>query len=337
VATNAPLLTVTPDGLFCERGGFFIDPWRPVERALLTHAHADHARAGMGSYLAAAPGLPLLRKRLGEGARVETLPYGERARLGEVAVSFHPAGHVLGSAQLRLEARGEVWVVTGDYKRAADPTCAPFEPVRCHVLVTEATFALPIYRWAPAAEVAREALAWWHEGRAAGRSSVLFCYALGKAQRLLAEMGPLPDGRPVLTHGAVEAIVACYREAGVALPPTAPATADLAPEARRGALVLAPPSAAGTPWLRRFAPYETAFASGWMRLRGAKRRRAVDRGLVLSDHADWPALWQTVRDSGAERVLATHGYADTFARALGEAGLDARPLATAFEGEGDVA
>ncbi|HEU4411376.1 MAG TPA: ligase-associated DNA damage response exonuclease [Polyangiaceae bacterium] len=334
---NAPLVTVTPAGLFCERGGFYIDPWRPVDRALLTHAHSDHARAGMGSYLAAAPGLPLLRKRLGPEARVETLPYGERATLGGVRVSFHPAGHVLGSAQIRLEAGGEVWVVTGDFKRAADPTCAPFEIVRCHTLITEATFALPIYRWAPAAEVAREALAWWAEGQKAGRSSILFCYALGKAQRLLAELGPLPDGRPVLTHGAVEAVVACYREAGVALPPTQQVTAELGREALKGALVLAPPSADGSPWLRRFAPYESAFASGWMRLRGARRRRSVDRGFVLSDHADWPALFQTVRDSGAERVLATHGYADVFARALAEGGLDARPLETAFEGEADVA
>jgi putative mRNA 3-end processing factor len=334
---SAPLVTVTPSGLFCERGGFYIDPWRPVDRALLTHAHADHARSGMGSYLAAEPGRPLLRKRLGDDARVETLPYGERAQLGGVSVSFHPAGHVLGSAQIRLEAGGEVWVVTGDYKRAPDPTCAPFEPVRCHTLITEATFALPIYRWSPAADVAREALAWWAEGQKAGRTSIIFCYALGKAQRLLAEMGPLPDGRPVLTHGAVEAIVACYREAGVALPPTRLVTAETEREALRGALVLAPPSADGSPWLRRFAPYETAFASGWMRLRGARRRRSVDRGLVLSDHADWPALLQTVRESGAARVLATHGYADVFARALAEAGLDARPLETAFEGEGDVA
>ena len=334
---ETPLVTVTPSGLFCESGGFFIDPWLPVERALLTHAHADHARAGMGSYLAVDAGLPLLRKRLGDDARVETVRYGERVQVGGASVSFHPAGHVLGSAQIRIEAKGEVWVVTGDYKRAADPTCAPFEVVRCHTLITEATFALPIYRWAPASEVAREALAWWAEGRAAGRASVIFCYALGKAQRLLAELGPLPDGQPVLTHGAVEALVACYREAGVALPPTAQVTADFKREAARGALVLAPPSAAGTPWMRRFAPYETAFASGWMRLRGARRRRSVDRGLVLSDHADWPALWQTVRDSGAERVLATHGYADIFARALRDAGLDARPLETAFEGEADVA
>lgn len=334
---NAPLVSVTPSGLFCERGGFFIDPWRPVERALLTHAHADHARPGMGSYLAAAEGLPLLRKRLGAEARVETMPYGERAAIGEVRVSFHPAGHVLGSSQIRLEAGGEVWVVSGDYKRAADPTCAPFEVVRCHTLITEATFALPIYRWPLAADVARETLAWWAEGREAGRTAVVFCYALGKSQRLLAELGPLPDGRPVLTHGAVEGLVACYREAGVALPPTRQVTPETEREALRGALVLAPPSAAGTPWLRRFAPYETAFASGWMRLRGARRRRSVDRGLVLSDHADWPALWQTVRESGAERVLATHGYADVFARALADAGLDARPLETAFEGEADVA
>ncbi len=334
---NAPLVTVTPSGLFCERGGFFIDPWRPVERALLTHAHSDHARVGMGSYLAADAGLPLLRRRLGAEARVENMRYGETVRLGDVGVSFHPAGHVLGSAQIRLEAGGEVWVVSGDYKRAADPTCAPFEPVRCHTFITEATFALPIYRWPLAADVAREALAWWAEGREAGRSSIIFCYALGKSQRLLAELGPLPDGRPVLTHGAVEALVACYREAGVALPPTRQVTAETEREALRGALVLAPPSAAGTPWLRRFAPYETAFASGWMRLRGARRRRSVDRGLVLSDHADWPALWQSVRESGAERVLATHGYSDVLARALVDAGLDARPLETAFEGEADVA
>lgn len=330
-----PLVTVTSDGIYCPAGGFHIDPWRPVARALITHAHGDHARWGSQHYLGTAPSRGLLRKRLGADADISTLEYGERLTLGEVTVSFHPAGHVLGSAQIRLEHRGEVWVISGDYKRDADPTCLPFEPVRCDTFITEATFGLPIYRWEETRRVAEEVLRWWQGNVEEERASVLFCYALGKAQRLLAELARLTD-REVLLHGATQALVECYREAGVAMVPTRPVSEVDKGKSYAGALVLAPPSAAGSPWMRRFGEYETGFASGWMRVRGNRRRRGYDRGFVLSDHADWPSLLRTAKETGASRVLVTHGSSEILARYLREnLGIDAAPLSTPFEGEAE--
>ncbi len=328
-----PLVTVTPQGLFCEPGGFYIDPWHPVERALLTHAHGDHARSGSQRYLAASPGRGLLRKRL--GVEVDTLEYGERLTVGDTTVSFHSAGHVLGSAQIRIEHRGEVWVVSGDYKRTPDPSCEPFEVVRCHTFITEATFGLPIYRWDDPRRVAEDVLRWWDGNREAGRASVLFCYALGKAQRLLAELARLTD-RTVYLHGAVAPLVACYREAGVHMLPTQLVSDVEKGKSFAGALVLAPPSAGGSTWMRRFGEHEQGFASGWMRVRGNRRRRGFDRGFVLSDHADWPELLRTVKETQAERVLVTHGFQDPLARYLREhQGVDAAPLSTPFEGEAE--
>ena len=327
------LLTLTDAGLCCERGGFHVDPWQSVPRALLTHGHADHARSGSEAYLAAAPGLGILQKRLGAEARIEVLPYGEPRRLNGVTVSFHPAGHVLGSAQLRVEGDGQVWVVSGDYKRGADPTCEPFEPQRCDVFITEATFGLPVYAFRPGSEVAAEILAWWDECRAEGRPAVLLAYALGKAQRILAELARLTD-RPVRTHGAVEGLVEVYRAAGVALLPTTPVQEG--DRGGKGELILAPPSAAGSPWLKRFPGASLGFASGWMRLRGTRRRQGYDRGFVLSDHADWPSLLRTVDETQASRVLVTHGSSATLARALQERGIQAEVLRTAYEGESDA-
>ncbi|NTX55371.1 ligase-associated DNA damage response exonuclease [Myxococcus sp. CA039A] len=329
-----PLVTVTPHGLYCEPGGFHIDPWRPVERALITHAHGDHARSGHQRYLGTRAGEALLRRRVGADSHIDTLEYGESLKLGDVTVSFHPAGHVLGSAQVRLEHQGEVWVVSGDYKRAADPTCAPFEVVRCHTFITEATFGLPIFRWDDAREVAEDMLRWWDANRAVGRSAVLFCYALGKAQRILAELARLTD-RTAFIHGALHGLVESYRDAGVKMLPTQLVSEVEKGTSFAGALVLAPPSAGGSTWMRRFGEAETGFASGWMRVRGNRRRRGFDRGFVLSDHADWPALLRTVADTGAERVLTTHGSAEPLARYLREQGVDASPLATPFEGEAE--
>jgi putative mRNA 3-end processing factor len=321
----------TDRGLYCEAGGFWIDPWRPVERALITHAHADHARAGSGAYLAAEPGRALLERRLGGAAPIEAVAYGERRRLGGATVSFHPAGHVLGSAQIRVEVGGEVWVVSGDYKRDPDPTCAPFEPVACDTFVTEATFALPAYRWPPAAEVVAEIHDWWQAAAAEGRTAVLHCYALGKAQRVLAELRRCTD-RTVHLHGAVAPLVALYREAGIEMVPTE--TVDLREKRDyAGALVIAPPGAAGTPWMRRFRNATNGFCSGWMRIRGQRRRRGYDRGFVLSDHADWPGLVQSIEETGAARILTTHGHSDVLVRYLCERGYDAAALETAFGGE----
>jgi putative mRNA 3-end processing factor len=326
------VVTLTAQGLYCPLGDFHIDPWRAVDRALITHAHSDHARRGSRGYHAAASGVGFLRHRLGAEAAIAGHPFGQRLTFGDAVVSFHPAGHVLGSAQIRIEAQGQVWVISGDYKREADPSCEAFEVVPCDVLITEATFALPVYRWDPPGHAFDQLLAWWDGNAAAGRASVLFCYALGKAQRLLAEVGRRTD-REVLVHGAVEALLGVYRDAGVALAPSRPVGPRVRGEDFSGALVIAPPSAFGSTWLRRFGDGSTGFASGWMRVRGRRRWRGFDRGFVLSDHADWPGLLDTIRATGARRVLATHGYSDTLARYLCEQGLEAAPLPTRFEGE----
>lgn len=326
------LLRVTPAGLYCESGDFFIDPWRPVERAVITHAHSDHARAGSQGYLAATEGVALLRHRLGADISVEGVAWGERRRMGDVTVSLHPAGHIRGSAQVRVEQGGDVWVVTGDYKRAPDPTCTPFEVVRCRTLITEATFALPVYRWRATSAVIADVVRWVEGCRAAGRTAMLYTYTLGKAQRLLAEIGAQTDV-PILVHGSIEPLDAIYRDAGVWLPPTERVTEQPRGTRIEGALVLAPPSANAPGWMRRFHEPETAFASGWMQLRGTRRRRALDRGFAISDHVDWPALLQTIDESGAERVLATHGDSAALVRLLTERGLDAAALATEFTGE----
>ena len=324
-----PVLMLTEAGLYCPAGDFHIDPWRPVPRALITHGHADHARPGSRAYLATDGSAPVIRHRLGR-IRMETLAYGVPRRIGGAEVSFHPAGHVPGAAQIRVEVAGEVWVVTGDYKLVDDGLSTPWEPVACHTLITECTFGLPVFTWPSQAQVIAEITQWVAEAAAAGRTPVLGVYALGKAQRLIAALAHLA---PVLTHGAIEATNRVLRDQGIALPPTQPVTQDPDLAAHRGRLVMAPPSALGTPWLRRFGPVSTGFASGWMRLRGIRRRRGADRGFVISDHADWPGLNAAVRASGAERVLATHGYTEIFARWLGEQGYAAEAIATRFAGE----
>ena len=330
----AAVLIETPDGLYCSGGDFYIDPWGPVDRALITHAHGDHAHPGSRSYLCAAPCAPVLRRRFGADTTIESIPYNQPLTIHDVQVSFHPAGHVLGSSQIRMEDAGGVWVVSGDYKRAPDPTCEPFEPIECDTFITESTFGLPLYRWDPAAVVIGDILGWWDENRHAGRTSVLFCYTLGKAQRLLAELGRLTD-RPALVHGMMLGMIETYREAGIAMLPVHPATERPRGTSYAGELVLAPLSARGTPWMRRLGDFSDGFASGLMRVRGVRRQRGFDRGFVLSDHADWPALLQTVTETGAAHVLATHGHAEPFARYLRDHGLDAGVVKTAWEGEGE--
>ena len=328
------MLRETPDGLYCEAGGFHIDPWNPVARAVITHAHGDHARSGSAAYLCAAPGAGLLRRRFGPDARVEAVPYRQRLTLGDVTVSFHPAGHVLGSAQIRVEGPAGVWVAAGDYKRAPDPTCAPFEPLRCDTFITESTFGLPIYRWDATEALIADIFSWWQQNAADRKTSVLFCYSIGKAQRLLAELMRHTD-RPVFVHGMMLAMIAAYRDEGVPMLPARPATDQPRGTVFAGELVLAPLPARGTPWMRRLGTHSDAFASGLMRVRGVRRQRAFDRGFVLSDHADWPALLQTIDETGASQVLATHGHADPLARFLREQGREAGVIRTAWEGEGD--
>jgi putative mRNA 3-end processing factor len=326
------MLAETPAGLFCEAGRFHIDPWGPVERAVITHAHGDHARPGSQAYLCADPCRPLLERRFGPDVTIESAPYGQPLTLGDVSVTFHPAGHILGSAQIRIAAAREVWVVAGDYKRAADPTCEPFEPVPCDTFISESTFGLPIYRWDPTDTVIGEIFEWWERNREEGRTSVLFCYTIGKVQRILAELAAVTD-RAVFVHGMMLPMIEAYREAGVNMLPAASATEQ--PRGRKfaGELVLAPLSARGTPWMRRMGDHSDGFASGLMRVRGVRRQRAFDRGFVLSDHADWPALLATIVDSGASRVLVTHGFSEPLARHLQEHGLTAGVIRTAWEGE----
>ena len=321
------VLTFTDRGIYCPAGDFHIDPWRPVARALITHGHSDHARPGHGAYLATDAATPVIRHRLGEIA-IDTIRFGETRRIGSATVSFHPAGHIPGSAQVRVEVGGEVWVVSGDYKLAPDGLCETFEPVRCHAFITECTFGLPVFKWRPQREVAADINRWWAANAAEGRASILGAYSLGKAQRLLALLDPATG--PILTHGAVENTNAVLRAQGYALPDTAHVTPELDLKAHPGAMVIAPPSALGSNWARRFGPARTAVASGWMRLRGVRRRRGADRGFVLSDHADWDELHTAIRETGAERIFATHGYTEIFARWLVTQGFDAQVVPTEF-------
>jgi putative mRNA 3-end processing factor len=327
------LIASTDRGLYCAAGDFHIDPWRPVARAIITHAHSDHARYGSEVYVCHRDTAPFLRKRLG-AVTIETVAYGEILRRNGVELSFHPAGHVLGSAQVRVALNGEIWVASGDYKLEKDGVSPAFEPLRCHAFITESTFGLPIYRWRPQADTFAAIDAWRRENIAAGRASILFAYALGKAQRLIAHLDPALG--PIVCHGAVEAINALYRDAGVALPPTRLATEIDNKRDFTRALIVAPPSAAASPWLKRFGDYSDALASGWMQVRGNRRRRGLDRGFALSDHADWPGLVAAIEATGAERILVTHGYTETLTRYLREKGLDARALTTAYGDDEDV-
>jgi putative mRNA 3-end processing factor len=336
-AADADLIVERPEGLYCPAGDFHIDPWRPVPRAVITHAHADHARRGHGAYLATAVSAGVLRARLGDIA-LQGLAYGEAVHLNGVRVSLHPAGHVLGSAQVRVEHGGRVWVASGDYflsghEDDANATCAPFEPLRCDCFITESTFGLPIYRWPAQAQVLAEINTWWAANAAAGRSSLLLGYSFGKAQRLLAGLDASIG--PIVVHGAVEPLNRAYRAAGVALPATLRVEEVADRAALRRAIVVAPPSVLGSPWTRRFGAGSDAFASGWMQLRGARRRQGLDRGFVLSDHADWPGLQRAIAATGAGRVIVTHGYEAVMVRWLREQGLDAGSFSTEYGAQDD--
>ncbi|MEO7336153.1 MAG: ligase-associated DNA damage response exonuclease [Caldimonas sp.] len=338
---STDLVVSRPEGLYCPPGDFYIDPWRPVDRAVITHAHADHARRGHAHYLAAAPAEGVLRARLGADIDLQPLAYGETIDHFGVKVSLHPAGHVLGSAQVRLEHGGRVWVASGDYyvagstddAREDNQTCAPFEPVRCHCFITESTFGLPIYRWLPQREVFADIDAWWRGNAEAGRASLLMGYSFGKAQRILA--GIDSSIGPIVVHGAVEPLNRAYRDAGIALPATRLVSDVTDKQSLKRALVVAPPSVQNSVWARRFGDASDAFASGWMQLRGARRRRGVDRGFILSDHADWPGLQRAIAATGAERVIVTHGYEAVMVRWLDQQGLEAGSFQTEYGQDDD--
>lgn len=327
------MLEQKESGLYCAAGDFYIDPWRPVMRAVITHGHSDHARAGMGEYFTTTQGLPILQWRLGR-QKVHVHDYSERFTLGDAHLSFHPAGHVLGSAQVRVEVAGEVWVVSGDYKRQIDPTCEPFEVVRCDTFITEATFALPVYTWPDTMSVIKDIMDWWRECQLRNETAILYVYSLGKAQRILGELADV-SLRTVQLHGAIASAVEIYRKAGIRLADTELVSQHDSSRNFVGDLVLAPPSAAGTPWLRRFPNAQQGFASGWMQIRGNRRRRNMDRGFVLSDHIDWPDLIQTIKETGAQQILATHGDSRALVRFLNEQGYTARSLPHYFNAATD--
>lgn len=326
----ADVLTFTDRGIYCPAGDFYIDPWQPVDRALITHGHSDHARWGMNHYLATAAAAPVMRHRLGD-VSLDTINYAETRQIGGATVSFHPAGHVPGSAQIKVTVKGETWVASGDYKTVADGLSEPFEPVRCHAFITECTFGLPIFKWTPEDILTTQINEWWAANNAAGKTSVLGAYALGKAQRLLTTVDA--DIGPILTHGAIENTNDILRGQGIALPDTIRVTAETNVKDYAGALVLATPSAMAGSWMKKFGPTSTAFASGWMALRGVRRRRGADRGFIVSDHADWDGLNAAIKATGAEKIFATHGYTDAFHKWLREEGYDAHVVSTEYNGE----
>ena len=324
-----PLLEFTDRGIYCEAADVYLDPWKPVGKALISHGHADHSRPGHGQYITYKKNLPIITHRLG-ALNAVGVEWGETIQIRGVQFSFHPSGHIVGASQIRVEYKGEVWVFSGDYKIEDDGLSTPFEPLRCHTFITECTFGLPAFCWQPQASVMEAINSWWTEVRSEGRTAVLFAYSLGKAQRLLAHLDQ--NIGSVFTHGAIENMTEVVRQIK-SLPPTIRITRETGKKELEGNLVLAPPSAHGSTWLRKMTPYETASASGWMAFRGARRRRAVDRGFVLSDHCDWSGLLESIEATGAERIICTHGYTEIFARYLREKGFDARTEATQYEGE----
>lgn len=327
-----PLLKFDPYGIYCPQADVYIDPWKPVKKALITHAHSDHAKWGNEHYLSHRLSVPIMKLRLGADISVTAVEYGEQMEINGVKISFHPAGHIPGSAQIRLEHKGEVWVASGDYKLQVDGVSTPFEPIRCHHFVSESTFGLPIYQFPAAEQVHEEINYWWRKNKAEGKTSVIIGYALGKAQRILAHLDP-SIGK-IFTHGAVANINELFLKEGLSFPETTRAF-QATKEELKGGIVIAPPSAVGTPWLRRFDPYSIGICSGWMQLRGTRRRKGVDRGFVLSDHADWEGLNTAVKETGAEKVYITHGYKSVFAKWLREThGIDAVEVDTLYEGEG---
>ncbi len=324
------LIVTTPEGLYCPSGDFHIDPWRPVERAVISHAHADHGCRGCSELLASADGRALVEHRFGgKGTNVTSVGYGERITLKDAAVSLHPAGHVLGSVQVRVEHAGRIWTFSGDYATAHNPTCRRFEPVRCDRFISECTFGLPVYRWAEPPTQTEELAGIVQAILDHGDHAVIGAYALGKAQRILAMLGDRVTA-PILCHGAVESINDIYRAEGVALPKTQLANAANLRGAGRACILVAPPSAMAGPWIRRFQPNRTVIASGWATTRAVQRRRSADHHLVLSDHVDWPGLIAAVDATGCREIGLTHGFTTACARWFEESGLLAETYATRF-------
>ncbi|MEO9480943.1 MAG: ligase-associated DNA damage response exonuclease [Maribacter dokdonensis] len=323
---KTPLLQFTNNGIYCEKANVYLDPWKPVDHAIISHGHADHSRYGHKKYITHHRNVPIIQHRLGE-INVTGKEWGEIFTVNNVKFSLHPAGHIIGSSQIRVEHKDEVWVFTGDYKTENDGISTPYEPIKCNTFITECTFGLPAFKWTPQEEVLENINKWWAENRAEGKTSILFGYSLGKAQRLLKYLDT--DIGEIYTHGAIENMTQVLRPL-VDFPKTTLITRDTKKEQLLGNIVLAPPSAHGSTWIRKMVPYVTASASGWMTFRGARRRRAIDKGFVLSDHCDWPGLLESIEATGAKKIICTHGYTDIFSKYLREQGYDARTEATQY-------
>lgn len=328
--TKKGLLVHTALGLYCPKADVYLDPWRPVNRAILSHGHADHARWGSSSYLCTPTAAPVIKYRLGD-ILLETLPFGEEKLINGVSFSFHPAGHILGSAQIKVSYKGEIVVFSGDYKTANDGFSEAFEPVKCHTFITESTFGLPVYHWQDQKWVFNEMEEWCKNNRNNNHLSILYGYSLGKAQRILQG---LPESvGPIFTHSTIEAVLHVMRNQGVSLKNTIPVNEHLSRADLLTGVIIAPPAVQNSNWLKKFEPIRNGVVSGWMALRGARRRRNADKGFVLSDHADWEGLNEAISLTGAENVLVTHGYTDILSKWLIDKGLNAHPLETNFEGD----
>lgn len=315
------ILSLRKEGLYCEAGDFYIDPRGHTKRAVITHAHSDHARVGHGNYLCSDPCKSLLQIRIGSKHNIESIPFGEKKAIGNALVSFHPAGHILGSAQIRIEVKGRIWVVSGDYKPQKDRTCESFELVPCHGFISECTFGLPVYQWQPEEKIHQKMNHWWDKNKKDDHGSMLFAYSLGKAQRVLAGLDS--NIGPIFAHSAVHSFLDHYRNAGVHLPEVKKVNGE---KNFSGAIVIAPPAVEDSSWSRKFRNVKVGFASGWMAIRGQRRRKNFDRGFVLSDHADWKGLVDVICGTGAEIVKVTHGNGDALSRFLTEQGINTSVL-----------
>jgi putative mRNA 3-end processing factor len=329
------LIEFTDKGLCCPQGNFYIDPWKPVERAVITHAHSDHAYAGHKYYLCHHYTKPLLQLRLGDN-NYETVEWGEMITINGVKISLHPAGHMIGSSQVRIEYNGEVWVVSGDYKTEDDGISGKFEPIKCNAFITESTFGLPIYKWKPQQEIFENIINWISRNKEHGKTSVLLAYSFGKAQRVLQNIKETTQD--IYVHGAIWNAHETLLNAGWDLPVVKRITPETPKELLKGTVVIAPPSADSSPWMKKFYPYSVGVCSGWMQVRGNVRRRNVDAGFALSDHADWQGLLESVKASGAEKVFVTHGFTSAFSLYLNEMGIaEAAEVKTKYGDDEDAA
>lgn len=323
------LLNLTECGIYCSAGDFYIDPWRPVQKAFISHAHSDHARSGNATYICHKHTTPILELRLGNLNNFRSVDYGESISVNGVKITFHPAGHIIGSSQIRVEHNGRVEVFSGDYKTSQDGLSTPFEPIKCHHFISESTFGLPVFKFSDTNQIATNFQDWVKRNNEKGLNSIVFAYSLGKAQRIV---NLSPENVEVFVHDSIFKTNQVIQSAGISLNAYQHAN-EFDKLKNQGALIITPPATMDSKWLKRFEPYSTAYASGWMQIRGNKKRLAVDKGIVISDHADFQGIIEAVNATGCEKVSFTHGYADFMARHFSEKSLEATVLKTDFMGD----